>query len=155
MLTEYVKETQDVARTFGTGPTAFTRRAALKPDSWQVAATYLLTGDTATFGTLVPNHPFRVDGPGWGAFEVAARISQLSLDPETFSTSTRLANSWFADPTTQASKATAWTLGLNWYLTQNVVWYVDYTVTRFDGGAPPGTERPNESAFFTQLQLAF
>ena len=155
LLTEYVKETQDVARTFGTGPTAFTRRAALKPDSWQVAATYLLTGDTATFGTLVPNHPFRVDGPGWGAFEVAARISQLSLDPETFSTSTRLANSWFADPTTQASKATAWTLGLNWYLTQNVVWYVDYTVTRFDGGAPPGTERPNESAFFTQLQLAF
>jgi phosphate-selective porin OprO/OprP len=108
---------------------------------------YLLTGDQATFGTVVPNHPFRVDGPGWGAFEVAARISQLSLDSETFSTSPRLANSWCADPTTQASKARAWTLGVNWYLTQNV--------TRFDGGALPDTERPNESAFFTQFRVAF
>lgn len=156
LLGEYVHESQDVARAVGSGATAFTRRAKLKPDSWQLLATYSLTGDDATFGTVKPNRPFGVGQPGWGAVEFAARISELTLDPATFTqASNGAANSWFADPTKQANKAVSWTVGLNWYLTQNVAWYVDFTKTRFDGGALDGADRADEAAYFTRFQVAF
>src|ERR1700736_6425322 len=155
LLGEYVDESQDVSRTLGTGAAALTHRARLKPDSWQFMATYLLTGDDASFGTVVPKRPFAVGQPGWGAVELAARISELKLDPATFAASKGVVNSWFADPGTQANKAIAWTVGVNWYLTQNVEWFLDYTKTRFDGGAVAGKDRADESAFFTRFQVAF
>jgi phosphate-selective porin OprO/OprP len=155
LLGEYVDESQDVSRTLGTGAAALTRRARLKPDSWQFMATYLVTGDNATFGTVVPKRPFAIGQPGWGALELAARISELKLDSATFTDLNGVVDSWFADPATQANKATAWTLGANWYLTQNVEWVLDYTATRFDGGAANGRDRANESAFFTRFQVAF
>ena len=155
LLSEYVDESQDVSRTLGSGSAAVKHRARLKPDSWQLMATYLVTGDDATFGTVVPKRPFAVGEPGWGAVELAARISQLKLDPATFTDTKGVVDSWFADPSTQANKATAWTVGVNWYLTQNVEWVLDYTVTRFDGGAADGKDRADESAFFTRFQVAF
>ncbi len=155
LLTEYVSESQDVSRTFGAGANALTRRARLKPDSWQVGTTFLMTDDEATFGTVVPKRPFALDQPGWGALEFAARVSQLKLDSATFFTPAGTAADWFADPSAQAREATAWTLGLNWYLTQNVAWYLDYTRTNFYGGAPDGKDRADESAVFTRFQVAF
>jgi len=155
LLTEYVSESQDVSRTFGTGANALTRRARLKPDSWQVGTTFLMTDDDATFGTIVPKRPFALDQPGWGALEFAARVSQLKLDSATFFTPAGTAVDWFADPSAQAREATAWTLGFNWYLTQNVAWYLNYTRTNFDGGAPDGKDRADESAVFTRFQVAF
>lgn len=155
LLSEYVGETQDVSRTLGSGASALTRRAALKPDSWQLMATYLVTGDDASFGTVVPKRPFAIGEPGWGALELAARVSELSLDSGTFTDVKGIVDSWFADPTAQASKAIAWTLGANWYLTQNVEWVLNYTTTRFDGGAKDGRDRADERAFFTRFQVAF
>ena len=154
LLSEYVSESQDVSRTFGAGAAAVTRTARLQPSSWQVAATYLLTGDAASFGTVVPKRPFALDQPGWGAFELAARISELKLDPATFASPNGV-GTWFADPSAQARDATAWTLGMNWYLTQNVAWYLDYTKTGFDGGAAGAKNRADENAFFTRFQVAF
>jgi phosphate-selective porin OprO/OprP len=155
LLSEYVRESQDVARTLGSGAGAFTHRARLNPDSWQLMATYLVTGDDASFGTVVPKRPFTIGEPGWGAVELAARISELTLDAATFTDAKGVVDSWFADPSAQANKATAWTLGVNWYLTQNVEWVLDYTATRFDGGAKDGKDRADEKAFFTRFQVAF
>jgi phosphate-selective porin OprO/OprP len=156
LLSEYVGESQDVARTIGGGAAAFTRRATVKPESWQLTTTFLVTGDDATFGTVKPKRPFVVGEPGWGALEIAARVSELKLDSEIFTNvSGDHVNSWFADPGAQANRAFAWTAGLNWYLTQNVAWYLDYTVTSFDGGAKNRADRANESAFFTRFQVAF
>jgi phosphate-selective porin OprO/OprP len=156
VLSEYVGESQDVARVVGTGGAALTRHATVKPKSWQLAATFLVTGDDASFGTVKPKRPFAVGRPGWGAWELAARVSELKLDAATF---TNVAggrvDDWFADPAAQAGKVRAWTAGLNWYLTQNVAWYLDYTVTHFDGGARGGADRANESGFFTRFQVAF
>jgi phosphate-selective porin OprO/OprP len=154
LLTEYVTESQDVSRTFGTGANALTRRARLHPSSWQVGANFLVTGEEATFGTLVPNRPFALDSPGWGALEFAARVSELKLDPATFFSPAGTLE-WFADPNAQARLARAWTLGTNWYLTQNVAWYLDFTKTNFDGGGPNGKNRAHESAIFTRFQVAF
>ncbi|HEY0801504.1 MAG TPA: porin, partial [Steroidobacteraceae bacterium] len=90
-----------------------------------------------------------------GALELAARISQLKLDSATFFTRAGTVNDWFADSSAQAREATAWTLGVNWYLTQNVEWFLDYTRTNFEGGAPDGKNRADESAYFTRFQVAF
>lgn len=155
LLTEYVGESQDLGRSLGGAPRASRRADRARVDSWQVAATYLLTGDEASFGTVRPAHPYSADGPGWGALELAARLSQLTLGREIFNTVGGVPGTWFADPSLQAREATAWTVGLNWYLTQNVAWYLDYTTTQFDGGAANGGNRPHESAFFTQFQVAF
>jgi phosphate-selective porin OprO/OprP len=156
LLSEYVGETQQVARSFGSGSTLSTRYGTVKPDSWQVDATFLLTGDDASFGTVVPKRPYVKGSPGWGALEFAARFSELKLDSATFATEHNgPANSWFADPSVQARKASAWTLGLNWYLTRNIAWYTDFSKTQFDGGAANGGNKADESAFFTQFQVAF
>jgi phosphate-selective porin OprO/OprP len=156
VLGEYVGESQDVSRTFGTGNAAFTRRARLSPDSWQLTTTYLLTGDDASFGTVTPRRPYVAGQPGWGALELAARYSELTLDSATFSNPAGgVIHDWFADPSAQPRRATAYTFGVNWYLTTNVAWYLDYTETSFDGGAPGGKDRGDESAFFTRFQVAF
>jgi phosphate-selective porin OprO/OprP len=155
LLSEYVGETQDVLRTLGAGATALTRRAALRPDTWQLLATCLVTGEDGSFDTVVPKRPFAVGQPGWGAVELAARVSELSLDSAAFTDVKGIVDSWFADPDAQASKAVAGTLGVNWYLTQNVEWVLNYTTTRFDGGAKDGRDRADERAFFTRFQVAF
>jgi phosphate-selective porin OprO and OprP len=46
-------------------------------------------------------------------------------------------------------------VGLNWWLNANVKWVLDYEVTRFDGGAANGTNRPNERALTTRFALTF
>ena len=85
---------------------------------------------------------------------LSSASSSNALDSATFADPNGV-GTWFADPSVQAREATAWTLGVNWYLTQNVAWYLDYTKTRFDGGAAAGGDRADESAFFTRFQVAF
>ena len=156
LLSEYVRVSQDVARNFGTGATAFQRTARLKHDSWQVLATALLTDDESGYKTIVPKRPFAIGKPGWGAVEAALRYSVLNLDQATFTNSAGTgSNAWFADPGKQPRKASAISAGVNWYLTQNLEWVLNYTVTRFDGGAAKGADRDDEKAFFTRFQVAY
>jgi phosphate-selective porin OprO/OprP len=65
----------------------------------------------------------------------------------------------FADLTTAAEEATAWAVGFNWYLNQNVKLVLDYEHTTFEGGgdgtaASPG-DRENEQVLLSRLQLYF
>src|SRR6202043_1024591 len=83
-MAEYASVSQGVSRAFGAGATSFKRTAQLKHDAWQLYATYLVTGESATYTTVVPNRPFAIGRPGWGAFELAARLSRLTLDPGSF-----------------------------------------------------------------------
>ncbi|MGH8524607.1 MAG: porin [Gammaproteobacteria bacterium] len=65
----------------------------------------------------------------------------------------------FADPTTAAEQAAAWTVGLNWYLNQNVKFVVDYEHTVFDGGGGSTEDSPrdreDENVVLSRVQLAF
>ncbi len=45
-------------------------------------------------------------------------------------------------------------MGVNWYLTQNYKWSLNYDVTSFDGGAATG-DRPDERALFTRFAVGF
>jgi phosphate-selective porin OprO/OprP len=67
----------------------------------------------------------------------------------------------FADPTTSAGSAFAWSVGLNWYLNRNVMVKTSFSHTPFDGGggagssAPANVTRNDENVLFTRIQIAF
>lgn len=120
----------------------------LQHEAWNVTASWVLTGEDAGFrGLARPNQPFTVGAAGWGAFEVVARYGELDVDDAAFPL--------FASAAASASRAQAWGVGLNWYLTQNLKLVANYTHTAFDGGAPSGADREDETLFTTRAQLSF
>ena len=151
MIAEYASVSQEVRRA---GPTQ-TRDDRLEHTAWQVAATYVLTGEDNSFRGIKPNNPFKIGGSGWGAVEIGARYTALHLDADSFAAG---ANS-FSDPQTSVKSAKSWGAVVNWYLNSNVKVQLDYENTRFDGGAagPGGTvaDRIDEDTIFARFQVAF
>jgi phosphate-selective porin OprO/OprP len=155
LLAEYAQDEQSLNRfiTIGQNPN---KRLINQTDTFTntgyvVQGSYLLTGEDASYGWVKPYHPFDPRNGFWGAWEVAARISNVAAQSRQFQLG-------FANPSVSAKSATEWSLGINWYLTPNVKWQFDYANTFFDGGA--GTtavpkDRPNESVFESQLQISF
>jgi phosphate-selective porin OprO/OprP len=146
LLGEYVAVSQDVSRTMG----AATHSARLEHRSWRLQGSWFLTGEDESFKTPTLRHPYLKGAEaGWGALEQAARVSKLRLNKDTFSGGAAS----FADPAANVSEATAWALGLNWYLNSNVKWSINYEQTQFDGGAASGTNRADEQAILGQVQV--
>jgi phosphate-selective porin OprO/OprP len=146
-LAEYARVSQEVTRILG----STTRHATLADTAWQVQLAWFATGEEETFKGVIPIDTFSLDSHSWGALEFVARYHELDVDDDAFAGG---ANS-FANPDTAASKATAWGIGVNWYLNQNYKWALGYDVTRFDGGAAGGADRPDEKAVFTRFALTF
>jgi len=138
LLAEYVSSTQDVRK--GTIERSLTHRA------WQVAATYVLFGGSASFEGVKPGKPFRPGTGGWGALEVVGRVSRLRVDPDTFPV--------FADATAAAGTARSWALGLGWSLNASLRLLTDYERTSFDAGSKAGDRDP-ESLLISRLQIAW
>jgi phosphate-selective porin OprO and OprP len=157
VIAEYANVSQEV--------TNGTLNGRLNNNAWQIAASYLLTGEDASFKGVKPKRPFESGKDGWGAFELVARYQENNIDDKAFSTATQTR---FADPRNNAKSAQSWALGVNWYLTQNVKVALDYEDTQFDGGGnsnAAGTagagsftniaDRPDERTLFTRLQLSY
>jgi phosphate-selective porin OprO and OprP len=148
LLGEYVISDQGVSR--AVAPAASAR---LQNTGWQVAAGWVLTGEDATYGGLVPRRPFSPARGNWGAWQIVARFSELDVDPAAFPL--------FADPTLSARSAKEWSVGLNWFLNRNVRVNASFAHTTFDGGggrgttAPANVTRQPENVLFTRVQLAF
>jgi len=115
--------------------------------AWQVAASWVVTGENASFDGVIPRSPLTLHGEGLGALEIAARFHEITFDRELFPL--------FANPDTSARRARAATVGLNWYLNRNLKLQFNYERTLFQGGAPKGGDMGSEDAFLTRFQLAF
>ncbi|MGY1521911.1 OprO/OprP family phosphate-selective porin [Luteimonas sp. A482] len=140
LLGEYIRSSQDVL------DTATGARAALDHSAWQLLGSWVLTGEKAAYRGVKPNHPFAPGDDGWGAFELITRYGRLDIDDAAFPL--------YADPGSAASRATAWTVGLNWYLNNNLKLVANYAQADFDGGAAGG-DREDEKTFFTRAQFSF
>jgi phosphate-selective porin OprO/OprP len=116
-------------------------------DGYSAQATYVLTGEDASYYGVKPYHAFDPRTGALGAWELAARISNVSTDSSQFKLN-------FANPAVSARTATEWAVGVNWWLNSMIKWQFDYARTFFDKGATIG-DRPDESVFETQLQIAF
>ncbi|QNP39540.1 OprO/OprP family phosphate-selective porin [Lysobacter solisilvae (ex Woo and Kim 2022)] len=142
---EYVASEQEVRVTSGANAG---RVAHLENTAWQLLGSWVLTGEDASYkGVARPNHPFTAGAAGWGAFELVTRYGELDIDDDAFPL--------FANPATAGSGIEAWSLGLNWYLTQNLKLAATYTQSTFEGGAAAGADREDEKTVFTRAQISF
>jgi phosphate-selective porin OprO/OprP len=114
--------------------------------AWQAAASWVLTGEDASYKGIRPAAPYASGAPGWGAFEVALRHGVLDVDDAAFPA--------YADPAVSVSEATTTGVALHWHLDANVRASLDYEATGFEGGAAAG-DRRDEKVLFARLQVAF
>ncbi len=123
--------------------------ADLRNKAWEVSASWVLTGEDATYTGVTPRHPFNPQAGGWGAWQVVGRYEELNIDKSAFPT--------FASSTASASSAHAWSAGLNWYLNRNIRLNASFSHTVFSGytGATPAVPAQAENVLFTRIQLAF
>ena len=94
----------------------------LKFEGGYAQASFVLTGEThkynpaaAAYYGVVPEHPFSLADGGWGAWEIAGRVSTIDLNDQ-LGTATGIAG----------GRQTIYTAGLNWYVNRNVRFMFDY-----------------------------
>lgn len=119
--------------------------------AWHINASYVLTGEDNSFFGIKPSHPFNPATGHWGAWQLAARYSELNIDNATF-------DNGFAKLSNSIHNAQSWAVGLNWILNDNVKIMSNYEQTYFLGGATDGSgiiNRPIEKVLFTRFQVAF
>lgn len=120
--------------------------------AWSATATYVITGEDASYAGVKPLKPFSLkDGGGPGAWEVGARIGQVSIDGDAF---TQVGGQRLA-ATGSAEEALGWGAVLNWYLNQNVKAQLSYDHTEYNGYAGGQGDRPDEDVIVGRLQVAF
>jgi len=140
-LGEYVVSYQEVQHTSTQRITHLTNTA------WQMALSYVLTGEQPTYKGVKPKTNFDPSRGTWGAVECSVRVSRFTADESAFEMNV-------ADAATSAREARAWTGGVNWYPNSLLKTVINYTYTSFSGGAPNGRRVP-ENALFLRTQIAF
>lgn len=141
LMAEYIESRQAVADAGGSG-------TELTHEAWTLTGSWLLTGEKAGFsGPGAPAATFSPSAGDWGAFELVGRIAELRTDPDAFPV--------YADPDAAVERARELGLGLNWYLTSNLKLQFNLTRTQFDGGGPAGSDREDETTFFSRVQIAY
>jgi phosphate-selective porin OprO/OprP len=119
---------------------------------WYGFLTYSLTGEqhpydptTASFRNIRPAKPLGTPG-GWGAWEVAARYSNIDLDFLPFSTT--------ANGGIPGGKQDVWTLGLNWYPNNAIKFQLNYENLQVNHINAPGNDiSSNAIALRSQIQF--
>ena len=89
---------------------------SLNFDGGYAQASYVLTGETHTYNSavaayngIVPANPLSLTSGGWGAWEIAGRISMINLNDQ-LATANGVVG----------GKRTIYSAGLNWYINRNV-----------------------------------
>jgi phosphate-selective porin OprO/OprP len=121
------------------------RMTGVAHEAWQVAVSWVLTGEPATDAPdgVRPRADFDSRNGHLGAFQVAARYHVLKVDDRAFEFDLATAGS--------SRKAEAWTAGLNWILTRNLKYTLNFERTVFDGNAHGARNTENAFVFRTQL----
>jgi phosphate-selective porin OprO/OprP len=103
---------------------------------WYVAASWVLTGERRLYQPVATNNGFATFGnphlatafslkdQNWGAWEIAARYSDLDLNWHAGAPRTTCAGGSFG--CIRGGEEKIWTFGLNWYLSNNVKIQFDY-----------------------------
>jgi phosphate-selective porin OprO and OprP len=125
------------------------RRGAVSADvahtAWQVAGSWVITGEDATDRGVRPRSDFNTGQGGSGAVQIAARYHRLSVDEQAITRGLAVAGS--------SRLAQAMTVGVNWYLNPHVRYVLNLERTVFD--ANPEGPRPPEKAIVFRVQLSF
>lgn len=141
-----------------TGP-YYSHQKAQTNLAWQVAASYVLTGEDNTYWAIKPREPFDPFAGKWGAWQVAFRWHELDVDQDTFTNFGTASKPLYlySDPRSSIQHASTWGLGATWFLNSNISVKANYEQTAFTGGAVTDAgvvaNRPDEKVFFTRVQF--
>lgn len=127
-----------------------TTRADFGFRAYQVAGSYILTGEKKSYASPTPKKNFDPKNGGWGALEVAIRTGEFTADHALFSDG-------FASATATPHLAHEVVGGVNWYLNRLVRISGDYGRTNFGGGATvaAGINKPTEKILIFRFQINF
>ncbi len=113
-------------------------------DGYYIQANYTLTGEarpydvsSGSFGIINPNEAFSLKNGTWGAFEIAARYNYIDLNSRTI----------------KAGTMENYTVGLNWYLNNNIATSLAATSVKTDKHAVKPNNKPNLIMLRTQVLL--
>jgi phosphate-selective porin OprO and OprP len=127
---------------------------SVKFDGGYAQASYVLTGETrsynsasAAYNGIKPANPFSLLGGGWGAWEIAGRISTIDLNDQ-LATANGVAG----------GRQTIYTAGLNWYVNSNVRFMFNYLhgdITKQVSATNTGNVGAKFDAVAMRTQIAF
>jgi phosphate-selective porin OprO and OprP len=123
-------------------------------DGAYAQASFVLTGEThpyvpasAAYGGIIPAKPFSPSSGGWGAWEIAGRISTVDLNDQ-LGTATGVAG----------GRQTIYTAALNWYVNRNIRFMFDYlhgNISKQVSPTDPGDAGARFDAVAMRTQVAF
>lgn len=114
----------------------------MRNQAWQVTGSWFLSGEKSAFSGLP-----KIANKDWGAWQLAARYSELEVDQQAFDLG-------YANSASSAQQARYAALGVNWFPSARIKFAVDYGVTEFDGGAANDGDRDDETTLFGRIQLS-
>ena len=128
--------------------------SSVKFDGGYAQVAYSLTGETrkynpgsASYGGIVPANPLSLTENGWGAWEIAGRVSTMNLNDQ-LATANGVAG----------GRQTVYTAALNWYVNRNVRFMFDYLhgdVAKQISPTNAGDAGSKFNAFAMRTQVAF
>jgi phosphate-selective porin OprO and OprP len=126
----------------------------LKFQGGYAEASLVLTGEThpyipayAAYGGIIPANPFSLWSGGWGAWEIAGRISTMNLNDQLGTTNG-----------VAGGQQTIYGAGLNWYVNSNIRFMFDYLhgdVAKQVSPTNSGNAGTRFDAFAMRTQVAF
>lgn len=144
---EYVFSKQGVRRQ--DDATGEVTRVDLDNAGWFAQVSYVLTGENASYKGVAPINDFDPRNGRWGAFEVAARGSQVKIDDDAF-------DFGLASRPRSTSEAWNWGVGVNWYLNRHFEFNLNFERTEFDTPVSfDGTLRDKEDVVLTRFQVTY
>lgn len=149
LIGEYARVSHNVTRG--------ARSDRLDHHAWQLAGTYVLTGEDNSFRSITPNGNFDLSKGTWGAWEIGLRYSELNIDSKAFAGAPdlRYAGNTGTNGSNTTKKAQSWAASLNWYLNKNVKLQTTYEQTSFASALPDVSDREDEKILFTRFQIAY
>jgi phosphate-selective porin OprO/OprP len=147
LLGEYVASRQRVVSLTTATPPVVSAEVRPTNAAWQVAASYVLTGEKNGEGVVKPAGT--VESGGLGAVRLKARYQELDVDDDVF------VGNVFASASTSSTKAAGYNVGLDWWPVAPLRLELEYSHTAFDGGAAGGADKPSETAFLSRVQVVF
>ena len=137
MFAEYMQSTQDVLNAGTTTEVA--------NHGWQVTGSYVLTGEAGAERGVRPKANFDPAAHSYGALQLVARYSHVTIDDSAFAAGLAAAGS--------SREADSFIVGLNWYPAYFIKYYATFEHTMFEGGLVP--DRDPEDAIVFRAQVAF
>jgi phosphate-selective porin OprO and OprP len=113
-------------------------------NAWDITGSFVLTGETGADRGVRPRASFDPAAGRWGALQLVARYSELTVDRDVF-------DAGLAAPGA-SREARQFTIGANWYPVQFIKYYVTFERIAFDGPLAP---RDTEKSIVVRAQVAF